>query len=413
MLVIDMNILEKIKQIIKSKSFLLCIGLTVIIITRIISACVLKDVFYDEEIIIKHFESIIDTGNDFYGNKLPLFSTVGAGLTTYMYMYPMIWILSIIGVSALKARIVQQILTIGACIALSFGIKTWSKNKNLFWITLYVSLTLPWGFVQANRVWDPAFVPLYFSLHFLFFAKTLKKDTLKEYQKWLFPSLSCMFLVFLAIVYPPCRIPAVIMWIYTMYLFIKNGKLNRNRIFICLLVSFICAFPLALKILEPGFNDRTKYLLVFQGGKWYKEAFQWLKNTVNLFNPGFLFFSGDIIVRHSLPIYGMLGTISIVPLLYLFKQKHEPIFSYLLLIIIFTYLSVGLTNDYSPHGLRSCLVWMPYAILISYGWYLLLKDKALKIRIISYSIIGIYYVMYFIAYIAICNHIENSMVVWP
>ena len=49
-----MNILDKLKPIIKSKSFLLCIRLTVIIITRIISACVLKDVFYDEEIIIKH-----------------------------------------------------------------------------------------------------------------------------------------------------------------------------------------------------------------------------------------------------------------------------------------------------------------------------------------------------------------------
>ena len=335
-----MDVLNKVKPLIKSKQMLLCIGLVLIIISRFISAVVLKDVFYDEEIIIKHFESIIKSNNDYYGNNLPLFSTVGAGLTTYMYMYPMIWILSIIGVSAVKARIIQQILTIGSCFALAFGIKIWSKNRNLFWIVLFVSLTLPWGFVQANRIWDPAFVPLYFSLHFLFFSLTMKKDEPKNYQKWLFPALSCMFLVFLAIVYPPCRIPAVIMWLYTMYLFIKNGKLNKNRIFICLLVSFICAFPLALKILEPGFNDRTKALLVFQGGKWYKEAFQWLKNTVNLFNPGFLFFSGDIIVRHSLPIYGMLGTISIVPLLYLFKQRREPIFAYMFLIIICTYLSV-------------------------------------------------------------------------
>lgn len=408
-----MSILDKIKQFIKYKSFLLCIGLAVIIITRIISACVLKDVFYDEEIIIKHFESIIDTGNDYYGNKLPLFSTVGAGLTTYMYMYPMIFFLNIIGVSALKARIIQQILTIGSCFILAFGVKIWSKNKNLFWIVLYVSLTLPWGFVQSNRVWDPAFVPLYFSLHFLFFAISLHKNTLKNYQAYLFPSLSCIFLVLLAIVYPPCRIPAVIIWIYTMILLLINKKIHIPQAIVCVVASTIIALPLAINILDSSFNERTKYLLVFQGGTWYKELFQWLKNAVNLLNPTFLFISGDIIVRHSLPIYGMLGTISIVPLIYLFKQKHEPIFTYLLLIIIFTCLSVGLTNDYSPHGLRSCLVWMPYAILISYGWYLLLKDKSLRIRIISYSIIGIYYVMYFIAYIAICNHIENSMVVWP
>ena len=109
----------------------------------------------------------------------------------------------------------------------------------------------------------------------------------------------------------------------------------------------------------------------------------------------------------------MLGTISIVPLFNLLRQKRETIFTYMIIIIVFTCLSVGLTNDYAPHGLRSCLAWMPYSILISYGWYFLLKDKVLKWRLFFYTIIGVYFAMYFWAYIAICNNIENGKVVWP
>ena len=86
----------------------------------------------------------------------------------------------------------------------------------------FTSLTLPWGFVQANRIWDPSFVPLYFSIAFYFYVLLIKREN-KEYQKYIFAILYSSFTVLLAIVYPPCRIPAVFMWIYmTLYAFIKE-----------------------------------------------------------------------------------------------------------------------------------------------------------------------------------------------
>lgn len=115
--------------------------------------------------ILSYFNAFI-SGENISNNINNLFFPVGVGLTTYTYFYPMLSILSITGVGVFKARIIQQVLTIIACLFLSLAIKIWANgDKKLFWIVLFVSLTIPWGFVQANRIWDPSFVPLFFSIY--------------------------------------------------------------------------------------------------------------------------------------------------------------------------------------------------------------------------------------------------------
>jgi 4-amino-4-deoxy-L-arabinose transferase-like glycosyltransferase len=369
----------------------------IICIFRIISIFFVRDVFSDEDVIIKHIISIRQSGKDYYGESMPAFSKVGAGLTTYTYLYPMIFFSLLLGsVNAIKLRIIQQLLTISACLLTSFAIKRWFNNKKLFWVCLFTSLTLPWGFVQANRIWDPSFVPLYFSIAFYFYVLLIKREN-KEYQKYIFAILYSSFTVLLAIVYPPCRIPAVFMWIYmTLYAFIKK-KINWIILIVIIVTSTLLSLPLAIKILtDSEFNQRSKDLLVFKDVKFYQGLYQWGKNTINQFRFDYLFYSGDWIYRHSLPIFGMLGTISIIPLIYrIYKRDFNKLDLFLFLIILFTNLSAGLTNDYSPHSLRACLCWICYAIIIAQGWDKITNIENKKIKYTIYSVTSISFIIYF------------------
>ena len=245
--------------------------ISIVIFCRILSIFVVPDVFADEVEIINHITSLIKNQTDAQGNKFPLFPKVGAGLATYTYLYPMAILCSFVKVSATNLRIIQQILTILACFLTSFSMQILYKNKSLSKISLFVLLTLPWGFVQANRIWDPAFVPVYFSIYFFFFAilfsgKNLKGNELSVKEKNIFSVISFSFLVFLAIVYPPCRIVAVGMWIYSVLNLLKEKKIKTPQVILVVLFCTIFSLPLAIKLLDPAFNQRAMTLLVFPNG---------------------------------------------------------------------------------------------------------------------------------------------------
>ena len=119
------------------KKYLLILITIILISCRIISIKFTPDLYVDELFILNHINSILSTGVDCTG-YLTLFPIVGAGLSTYVYFYPMLAILSVIGVTPSRARLIQQILTILACFLLAYGVKNWTENKKLFWIFLFL-----------------------------------------------------------------------------------------------------------------------------------------------------------------------------------------------------------------------------------------------------------------------------------
>lgn len=387
------------------KSYILILMTFFIIFCRFISIRHMPDVFCDEQDILNHMQSIIASGFDTNGNYLPLFPKVGLGLATFTYIYPMMFFLSIIGVSAIKARFIQQLFTITACFLVAYSMKIWSNEKRIFWITLFTGLTLPWGFVQANRIWDPSFVPFYFSIYFYFFTLLIKKKSQTSIVNTIYAVLSFCSLVLLATVYPPARIPSVAMWIYSFIWVLKSKKINFTQVIIIFIFSTLLALPLALNLLNPAFNSRSMSLFIFnQDMKLHQQFFHFCKGFAELFNPVFLFIGGDKISRHSLPIFGVLGTLSFIPLITLLRTKKLPsLANYMFFIIGMTYFSTALTYEYQPHSLRSCLAWLPYVILLSYGWSSFLNSQNQKQKAFWYFILFIQFCFYFISFILI-NH---------
>lgn len=388
----------------KATHYILLSILFIIIVFRFISMWHMPDVFSDEQIILDHMDSIIKTGHDTDGNFMPLFPRVGGGVATYTYLYPMIFFLYFIGVSAVKARFIQQLFTIVACLLTAYGMRFWTKNTKIFWITLFSGLTLPWGFVQANRIWDPSFVPFYFGAYFFFFSLLMKKTQQTQKETYFYSVAAFSFLVLLAIVYPPARIPAVAMWIYSFLWATHERKLSKSHMMTIVAVSTLFALPLAINLLNPEFNARSAFLLIFFQEKLtrYQQLFIILESIAELFSPLFLFVGGDMIYRHSLPIFGMLGPLSVIPIISLLRQKKmPPLATYMFFTIIATYFSVSLTYDYQPHSLRSCLAWLPFVVLLSFGWANFLENKSKNQHTAWFLLTASQFILYFISYISI------------
>lgn len=384
----------------KSKEILFILAILLIIVLRFISVFYVPDVFSDEEDILNHINSIIQFHTDADGNRLPLFAKVGFGLSTYTYLYPMSLLGSVFGVSANRLRFLQQGLTIFSCFLTSTSVYLFSNKKNIFKICLFVSLTLPWGFVQANRIWDPAFVPLYFSLYFFCFSLLINKKEMKGSVKSLVAVFSFSLLVFLAIVYPPCRIPAVLMWIYSLVWVIKEKIVVKTKDIVLIFVfSTLFALPLAMNILRPEFNTRSADLLVFQGENFWLEGHDFVRNFAKMLSLDFFFVGGDKNYRHCVPYFGVLGTISIVPIIEIINNKKSQLTKYMFFTILATSLSVALTDEGIPHSLRGCLEWLPAAIIISEGWNHLYENGSRTKRCIIICSLVLAFCIYFGVYI--------------
>jgi hypothetical protein len=407
------------------RNWLLLAVLACIIAVRLVSAFHVYDVFRDEESIHGDVLSIMATGRDTHGKLFPLYTQVGHGnaFVTYTYLYPMAVLCRVFGQSVTAARLVLQALTILGCFLLADAVRRWGAGARCWRAVLVVSLTLPWGFVQANRLWDPALVPIYFAVAFWFVTNVLRAGP-GGARSWHVAG-AAVSLVLLAIIYPPNRIPAALLWLWVFTAGWREGRVSVRQLALAAACSVVASLPLLYSFrFHPGFNTRPLELFVFNNRPFGLALLRLGQSFSSLFNADFLFVTGDAIPRHSLhflfgaggrlpselvsgdhvplyslPIFGMLGPLSVVPLWTLLRRcRFERPLSLMAGLIVLTCLSVGCTYEYTPHGLRSCLVWMPWAVLLGCGWDVFLEGKKPWTRGFWYAAYAVWFAVYFVFY---------------
>lgn len=372
----------------------------VIVALRLVSARFVPDVFCDEVEVHAHVNAMIATGCDSLGNPHPLYTKEGDGLHTFTYLYPMSLLCRMFGQSVGSMRILQQIIYVLSCLLLAAAVRQWGGGARRFWIVLIVSLTLPWGFLQANRVWDPALVPLYFSVAFWFSARILTAGPGGAKTRHVVGA--AVSLVLLATLYPPDRIPAVWMWFWLFFSAWRGGKATPRQIALAAAVSALASLPMVVSFFcYPGFNERPLYLFVFRGRPFRFALMMMAKSFAGLFSPDFLFVSGDLCRRHSLPVLGMLGPLSVFPLwVFIRRARFTAPFVMLAGVILATCFADALTvYDYnSPNSLRSCMAWMPWAVFLAHGWDWLLAGRGRAGRIAWCVAYAVCFAVYFACY---------------
>jgi hypothetical protein len=251
---------------------------------------------------------------------------------------------------------------------------------------------MPWSFHFSRIAWDPP-VGVFFLIAGLWASSQLKNSL-----------VTASLLSLAAYSYSPLRIAVPLIWI------LLPGITKREKILVSLW-GLIFAIPLIIQMQIPEFMARSELRSLW--GNYSTNQFR-NKNFVELlsiagsqflshFSFKFLFISGDQNIRHSTQAFGELSwldafslTGGVLVLIYsgiknsgckYFDQGEKKLIIVALLGILANTLPSALTNEGTPHALRSLGSWPFYALLT--GIFLTLMSKFLQEKYILISTIVI------------------------
>ena len=309
------------------------------------------------------------TGADFFGNTFPLFSISGPGEPIYSptYLYGQLLWTSIFGHSIAAFRSYAAIITTLTIVFLYLYAKNIASARAALYIA-FVATVMPWSWQFSRIAWDPPLAPLFLMLGL--WLSTLKK-------RWWIAGLPLGLAIYS---YPPLRIITPLLWLCL-------PNLSFKRKVVGLVVVFLTCIPLALQLQDENFLSRSNMLTIWSSTFYnpyrHYSIFELIsvfwKNWIAHFSPSFLFIHGENNLRHSIQSFGMLSWLDLLALCglifliisKLFTRKHENIFSsrqYQVLVIGLLGIGISLipaalTNEASPHALRTISAWPFYALV--------------------------------------------------
>lgn len=335
---------------------------------------------------------ILESGHDFYGDFLPLFfQGVNDAYYTPAYIYGLALWGSVFGKSIFAFRL---FIALVSCLTICF-LYFWVKKESTQKIALYAALAasiMPWSFHFSRIAWDPP-VGVFFLIAGLWASSQIKNSL-----------VTASLLSLAAYSYSPLRIAIPLIWVFL------PGVTRREKVLVSLW-GLILAIPLIIQMQIPEFMARSELRSLW--GNYSTNQFR-NKNFLELlliagdqflshFSFKFLFISGDQNIRHSIQAFGELSWLDAFGLaggflafIYLsvknwgckyFDQGEKKLIIVAILGIVANTLPSALTNEGTPHALRSIGSWPFYALLT--GIFLNVMSKVLHEKYVSISAIVI------------------------
>jgi hypothetical protein len=246
---------------------------------------------------------------------------------------------------------------------LSWVVSDFEKNF------LEQNLAVPHGLVSVSRIaWDPP-LAVFFIVAFMF--------ALDRPRLFL---IAALMLALSAYTYPPMRIMGPLLLI----LFPEIKLKEKIRLF---LVFAIACIPLFIKVASPEFMLRANTHGIWSHN--FENPYSswgllglpilFFLQVIKHLTPSFLFLHGDMNLRHSIGVFGMLSYLDAYALILviilllnkclnkkncIFQNNEQVSLLKLALIgIVVGIIPSALTNQGIPHGLRSIGCWPYFAIL--------------------------------------------------
>lgn len=337
--------------------------------------------------------SILKTGKDEFGKSFPVVFRSFTDFKTPVYIYLIVPLIPIFGLSAFTVRLpsfIFSIVTIPVLYLLinELGAGLDQKIRLQIWSVSLISIILlsisPWHILFGRTNFECNVALFFFLTGCLFFYKSLKK-----------PWLLILSALFFAIAIPAYHAQRVVTPITLLILFIRyrNTLLNKSHLKY-LIVGTILGFIISLPTLSiagtPGFLARASGLNIFTVNKAagtlndYHGPLEPIVNNriflsmqefsslyVAYFSPRNMFILGDSGLRSSFP---ELGTFFIwqfpfyVYGLYLIVKKKElgEFRFFTIIFLLISPLPAAVTRD--PYStIRSLQIVIPLTIIISLG----------------------------------------------
>jgi hypothetical protein len=377
--------------------------------------------FGDELDVGYHAYSILKTGEDYYGNFMPLHFHSIAEWRTPLYLYASVPTVALFGISPLGVRLPAALFGIFGVLGfyllikeiLTYNIKPGNKHPRALLGALIIAIS-PWH-LQYSRAGFEVTMLLTFLIFGLYFFLKSFKDVKFLWVSVLLLTLTPWIYSTAKLFTPLLLIILFIIWRKEINLFSLESKIKA------IIVGLIVGLPIAYSTFFGGGAERAAYTSIFTDptvapeigvsrsldakmrgentlgltptffdravhNKVVSISKTFINNYLEAFSTEFLFVEGDPNLRHSPKGIGQFFRIDflalVLGLLLFFKSsQHIKIKMLILSWILLGALPSALTRDGGNHATRLILMLPPMAFLISYGVIESYRQLATRFRI--------------------------------
>jgi 4-amino-4-deoxy-L-arabinose transferase-like glycosyltransferase len=368
--------------------------------------------------------SILKTGEDYYGNFLPIHFHSLAEWRTPLYLYSAVPTVAVWGITPLGVRVPAAIFGILGVLAIYLLIKEITGSENMGLISAGILTISPWH-LQYSRAGFEATQLLFFLLMglWLFFKAINTKD-----GKYLWISVVCLVLT--PWVYSTAKLFTPLLLFFLCLIWRKEiFSFNKKHLIYSAVAGLVVGIPITYSTLFSGGTARFDYLSVFtdptvEGAVgearledarvrgqlipgisplfadklFHNKLVVWsttiAENMLRPFSSEFLFIKGDPNPRQSIGIgefYKIDAVFLVLGLIFFFTgYKDLRIRKLVLFWFLAGVLPAAITRDGGNHATRLFLILPPLVFLITYGLLQVYKQLSRKkgiLFVIFYSVV--------------------------
>lgn len=326
--------------------------------------------YVDEAVGSAQVLCIRETGSDFFGDRLPLFSPgLGAGFYTPPYVYGQVLWTSVFGDSIASFRSFVALATVLTLLVFGLYLRRVAGGAIALWFLILGTIS-PWSWQFSRIAWDPPLAPLFLALGMLFFTNG---------RKW-GPWVSGIFFALAAYAYPPTRLQAGV------FLLLMPGVSWRQTFQACATFA-VALVPLLIRSLDEDFGARARLVAIWSQypGNPYKDESIFglvlgvIKNVFLHLTPEFLLLRGDANLRHSTQQFGMISWPEAFGLVWTMvcvawariRRTFTPAEWSLVWIgvigVVTGLVPASMTWESVPHSLRAITAWPFFCLLAAVG----------------------------------------------
>lgn len=359
----------------RKKSIFLALIIFFFLATRLYKvADIPASVYWDEASIGYNAFSIAADLKDEWGEFLPLHFRAFGEFKLPVYIYSVVPFVKIFGLSAFSVRLPAVIYSLGVIFLTFLLIRKITKNESLGIIAAFALTLSPWFFIFSRTGYE-AIAGLFFFLLGTYFLLSVERGGNFFFGVLAFILSFYSYNSFRIII--PIFLP-----ILTLHTFSKKNLLIIGLSAFIFIISLIPVYRL--------------YKFDFGGTRFnqvkVENTNEAVKNYIANFSPQFLFLKGDNNPRSQIPGHGQLYYLDIpfivLGIIYIIGKKK---FKYYLPLIILALAPIpaALTKE-SPHALRAILSVPSYAMLTSFGIYLLVERTKKHLKYVLAVILAAY-----------------------
>lgn len=356
--------------------------------------------------------SILKTGKDEYGAFLPLRLKSFGDYKLPLYSYLSIPFIAVLGLSEFSMRLLANLIGIFFPILLFLTVNELFQNKKIALLSAFLISVSPWLQITSRHAHETTLAALTITLSVLFFARFLKKQSLKNFL------IFSLFNVLSLFSYHTARIFAIYFFFCLIFILFKNKvfiKIKKRYLLLIFLIPIFVFLYSEIKYPAVRVNNliffrnlgfslkinelRGEHNLRILHNKLTESVLHLSKEYLKYFSPQFLSIYGDLNPRFG---YDGISPITVVEyififigLYYLFKNKEKYRFFILFLLLISPSTASLSWQDYSLT--RSFYLIIPLILITSYGFInFLYKIKDLKQKKFIITIFSLLFIFFLI-----------------